>query len=72
MILLEEWCKAHNRLDILERWSIKNNIRPTDISFGCTTKVFWECEKGHIWEATPNDFDPKLNELFGLLKKTDK
>lgn len=61
MISLEEWCKTHNRLDILERWSIKNIIRPTDISFGCTTKVFWECEKGHIWEATPNKITQKTS-----------
>ena len=61
MISLEEWCKTHNRLDILERWSIKNIISPTDISFGCTTKVFWECEKGHIWEATPNKITQKTS-----------
>lgn len=31
------------------------NLTPNDITYGSGIKVWWKCEKGHEWEATPND-----------------
>ena len=51
---LREWCFLNNRQDILDRWSTENNITPADINYGSAKKVLWQCQLGHIWEASPN------------------
>ena len=28
---------------------------PEAITKGSTKKVFWKCEKGHVWQASPNN-----------------
>ena len=34
---------------------IKNgSLTPNDFSFSSTKKVWWQCEKGHVWEAAIN------------------
>ncbi len=38
MKTLTEWCYQNNRQDILERWSIENEISPSQISFGSEKK----------------------------------
>lgn len=37
--LVKEWCFD------------KNNILPRDVTAGSQKKVFWVCNKGHIWDA---------------------
>ena len=54
MKTLTEWCYQNNRQDILERWSIENEISPSQISFGSEKKMKWVCENNHTWEASPN------------------
>lgn len=51
-ISLEE----HNP-ELLSEWHpVKNtNDTPKTISYGSARKVWWVCEKGHEWEASPND-----------------
>ncbi|MCC5016051.1 zinc-ribbon domain-containing protein [Legionella sp. 31fI33] len=44
-----------SKLDLMREWSYcKNSLRPTQLSYGSRTKVWWQCHKGHEWEATPN------------------
>ncbi len=37
-------------------WDIERNdgLNPKDVSYGCKKKVWWICEKGHSFQATPN------------------
>ena len=42
--------------DLLMEWDFEHNIiKPTEIMAGSgVIKVYWKCEKGHIYQATPN------------------
>lgn len=43
---LETWCKENNRLDLLEEYSIENELYPNEIAFGNTSKpTKWICRK---------------------------
>lgn len=33
-------------------WSVKNEIKPTQVSIGSHKKVIWKCKLGHEWEAS--------------------
>lgn len=37
--------------DIAKEWSNKNIIKPTDVTISSGKKVWWNCSKGHEWEA---------------------
>ncbi len=37
---------------LLEEWSAKNTLNPTDVSFGSGKKVLWECKLNHEWTAS--------------------
>ena len=39
--------------ELLKEWHpIKNgDLKPTQVAFGSRKKVWWQCEKGHEWEA---------------------
>lgn len=41
---------------LAEEWNYKRNgvLKPQDIMFGSTKKVWWICEKGHEWQASPS------------------
>ena len=41
------------RKDLLVWWNYEKNktIKPTDVTTGSQKKVWWECPKGHEWEA---------------------
>ncbi len=40
---------------LLLEWNYeKNEIKPGDITYGSTKKVWWKCNKGHEWEESPN------------------
>ena len=42
------------RPDLAKQWHPTKNgdLLPTDVSYGSQKKVWWQCEKGHEWEAT--------------------
>ena len=44
---------------LMSEWNYKRNqemgFEPTVLSFGSIQKVWWICEKGHEWQATPNN-----------------
>ena len=41
--------------ELLNEWNYdKNNISPHEITFGAIKKVYWKCQLGHEWLATPN------------------
>lgn len=48
---LESWCKANNRLDILQDYNLANNIKDaSSISQASHDKVNWKCHTcGHEW-----------------------
>lgn len=48
---------ATTRKDLLDLWNYEKNetIQPTEIMAHSSKKVWWKCNKGHEWEATPND-----------------
>lgn len=62
MINLYEWCIENNRDDILLRWSEKNDIEPTEISYGSPQKVWWKCSLNHEWQTSPNKITQKKTE----------
>ena len=50
---LHEYCVRTERQELLSQWnSVRNGeVTPRDLSFGSSRKVWWQCEKGHEWEA---------------------
>ena len=45
-----------NHPDIAKEWHPTKNgtLMPDEISYGSNKKVWWLCERGHEWEASPN------------------
>lgn len=44
------------RPDIAKDWDVeKNGIGPESVTIGSIKKVWWRCQKGHSWQATPNE-----------------
>ena len=39
--------------ELVSEWHPTKNgdLKPTDISYGSDRKVWWQCEKGHSWQA---------------------
>lgn len=70
---LESWCKANNRLDILQDYNLANNIKDaSSISQTSHDKVNWKCHTcGHEWNMqlqyrTYNNYDcPNCNAKKG-------
>lgn len=50
---LKSWCNNNNRLAIIQDWDDeRNNISPTDITFGSNKSVFFRCHVcGYEWKA---------------------
>lgn len=47
---------ATMRPDIAKDWDVeKNGVGPESVTIGSIKKVWWRCEKGHSWQATPNE-----------------
>jgi hypothetical protein len=41
--------------DLMKEWHpSKNSYQPTQLSYGSKIKLWWQCDKGHEWEATSN------------------
>jgi hypothetical protein len=49
-------CLATKYPDVAKEWNtIKNgDLTPYDVTYGSEQKVWWKCENGHEWEASPN------------------
>lgn len=49
---LESWCKKNQRDNILKEWNYeKNEILPTEVTFGSGKYVWWKCNKNHEWRT---------------------
>ncbi|MBS7218225.1 MAG: zinc-ribbon domain-containing protein [Oscillospiraceae bacterium] len=50
---LYDFCISERRQELLEQWEEKANLplTPSSISRGSKRKVWWQCEKGHRWQA---------------------
>lgn len=50
---LRQYCIEHGRDPLLREWDAARNggLTPSDVSFGSHQKVWWQCSKGHSWQA---------------------
>ena len=50
---LEAFCNRTKRFELLGEWDMARNfpLSPTQITYGSKRKVWWQCEKGHHWQA---------------------
>lgn len=37
--------------ELVTEWSNKNTIKPSEVSYGSSKKVWWVCNKGHEWKT---------------------
>jgi len=51
---LQEYCIKNNKQYLLAQWHERNELTPSDFSYGSGRKVWWRCEKGHEWQGTIN------------------
>lgn len=51
---LYKHCLDNNKQYLLSQWDAAKNtpLTPEDVTYGSKTKVWWQCEKGHSWQAT--------------------
>lgn len=40
--------------ELAKRWSDKNFVKPSEISFGSNIQIWWVCNKGHEWLQSPH------------------
>ena len=49
---LETWCKDNHRISLLKEWdSERNDIMPTEVTYGSGKYVWWKCNKNHEWRT---------------------
>lgn len=50
---LYDYCVERNEEHLLTQWHSEKNLplSPETISFGSSKKVWWQCNKGHEWQA---------------------
>lgn len=49
---LESWCITNQRDNLLAEWDYeKNEISPTEVTFGSGKYVWWKCNKNHEWKT---------------------
>ena len=50
---LYDYCQAFDRIELLTQWSFSenDNLNPEEVTSGSRKKVWWQCEKGHSWQA---------------------
>ena len=53
-ITLYDYCTANDRMDLLEQWHPTKNgdLTPQMVTAGSTKKVWWQCDKGHEYQAS--------------------
>lgn len=51
--MLESYCRRMGLRELLEQWDSKRNgpLTPENVSYGSKRKVWWQCKKGHHWQA---------------------
>lgn len=42
------------RPDLAAIWHPQNELTPAQVTLGCSVTVWWLCDRGHEWRATPN------------------
>ena len=42
---------SNNFPNLLKYWSLKNILKPNEVTYKSNKKVLWNCDKGHEWEA---------------------
>ena len=53
---LETWCQNNKRESILAEWDYdKNDLLPTEVSFGSGKSVWWKCNINHSWKTAINN-----------------
>ena len=54
-ISLKEYCEEQGREDLLIQWDAEANLpfTPETITRGSSRSIWWICDKGHTWQATP-------------------
>ena len=54
----KSWCEQQGERgrQLLKEWNYELNkhVNPSEISYGSTEKVFWQCKNSHIWKASLN------------------
>ena len=47
------YCAAQGRADLLSQWDAERNapLTPDGVTFGSHKKLWWDCPKGHSWQA---------------------
>jgi len=50
---LYEFCIDEGRTELLDQWDTGANggLTPQDVSFGSHMKAWWQCDRGHRWQA---------------------
>ncbi|MBD5543463.1 MAG: hypothetical protein HDR01_04240 [Lachnospiraceae bacterium] len=49
---LVSWCISNQRENLLTEWDYeKNDISPTEVTFGSGKYVWWKCNKNHEWKT---------------------
>jgi len=50
-VLVGENDLATTHPDLIKEWDFeKNELLPTELTYGSTKRVWWKCEKGHSWQ----------------------
>lgn len=54
-ISLKEYCEEQGREDLLIQWDAEANLpfTPETVTRGSSRNIWWICDKGHTWQATP-------------------
>lgn len=50
---LYDYCIGHGKQALLQQWHPAKNVplTPHDVTYGSKQKVWWQCGKGHEWQA---------------------
>lgn len=60
---LETWCKKNN-LNILKMYSVKNDKKPSEITFNNSKKVIWHCPKyNYDWVGSVNSVVSRSSKI---------
>ncbi len=52
---LLQWCTENEKEEFLNEWDYgKNDIQPSDVAPMSNKKRWWKCNKGHLYDASPN------------------